>query len=79
MVFGNDPGLKRKPGCKGLEDDEFSGIHHNPFTKVEFFLNRITIDTPPVVIIISGCLLQFFPDIGWNDSGSNNLRMGVFE
>src|SRR4030042_896639 len=60
MVFGNDPGLEGQPGCEGLEDDKFLSIHHNPLPIVEFLLNRVAIDTPSMVIVISGCLFHLF-------------------
>src|SRR4030042_776760 len=79
MVFGNDPGLEGQPGGEGLEDDKFLSIHHNPLPIVEFLLNRVAIDTPSMVIVISGCLFQLFSDIGWNNTGSYDLRMSVFQ
>ena len=45
----------------------------------EFLLNQITIDTSPVIIIIPGCLFQFSPDIGWNNTRSDDLRMGMLQ
>jgi hypothetical protein len=53
MLFGSDPGFERRPGGKGLENNKSFGIHHDPPPKVKFLLNRIAIDTPPVVVIIS--------------------------
>jgi hypothetical protein len=79
MLFRNDPGFERKPGGEGLEDDEFLGILDDPLPKTEFLLDQIAIDTTSVVIVIPGGFLQFFPDIGRNDCGTDELGMGMVQ
>jgi hypothetical protein len=79
VFFGDDPGFKRKSRGEGLKNDELLRLPHDPLFKMELFLNRIAIDTSSVVVIISGGLLQFLSDIGWNDRCPDELGMGVVQ
>jgi hypothetical protein len=57
MLFGDDPSLEGKSGCKGLKGDKLFSICDNSFSIAELLLDQIAIDTTSVIVIISGCLL----------------------